>query len=105
MQSKSPYIGKGVCCFQDADSTLTADQLTNEELCQLLDKHLHIDARPNFAASDAGPAAPIEHKIKRTVNKVVAQLQREKPLDSRMCFVCKFLLWWFWSEPFTLDML
>ena len=46
---------------------ISADQLTNEDLCQLLDKYLHIDARPNFA--DA-PPAPIEQTSKRPVSKV-----------------------------------
>lgn len=47
---------------------VTADQLTNEHVCQLLDKYLHIDARPNFAAADA--PAPIEQTSKRAVSKV-----------------------------------
>lgn len=44
--------------------------MTNEELCQLLDKHLHIDARPNFAAADDA-AAPVEQRSKSTVSVVM----------------------------------
>lgn len=45
---------------------LAADRMTNEELCQLLDKHLHIDARPAFAA------APVEQRSKSTVSVILA---------------------------------
>lgn len=49
---------------------VNANHLTNEDLCQLLDKHLHIDARPHFEAADAGPAAPTKPKSKCAIHKV-----------------------------------
>lgn len=49
---------------------VTVDQLTNEDLCQLLDTYLHIDARPNFAAADVAPPAFIQQKSKHAVSKV-----------------------------------
>lgn len=61
-------------CVQDASNMVSANQLTNEDLCHLLDQHLHIDARSNFAAADAGSPAPIQQKSKRAVNKVCAVL-------------------------------
>ena len=44
--------------MQDVKSC--AEELSDEQLCQLLDDHLHIDARPYFAA--AATPVPIEHK-------------------------------------------
>ncbi|KAL3144155.1 hypothetical protein ABBQ32_14187 [Trebouxia sp. C0010 RCD-2024] len=52
-------LGHSQETLKDADM-LAADRMTNEELCQLLDKHLHIDARPAFAA------APVEQRSKST---------------------------------------
>lgn len=62
---------------------VTADQLTDEDLCQLLDKYLHIDARPNFAAADAGPPAPIQQKSKHAVSKVSVVLPSPVALSDK----------------------
>lgn len=56
---------------QDVDTT--AEELSNEQLCELLDNHLHIDARPNFAAAVA--LASIQPKQATHPHKVMLPWQ------------------------------
>lgn len=53
--------------MQDVETA--AEELSNKELCEVLDRHLHIDARPSFAAASAlSPIQPKQaahpHKVK-----------------------------------------
>ncbi len=52
--------------MQDVEAA--AEELSNEQLCELLDNYLHIDARPSFAAAVAlSPSQPKQaahpHKV------------------------------------------
>ena len=56
------------CALQDVYSA--AEVMTNEELCQLLDQSLHINARPIFAAAEIEPAS-IQQTNKFATHKVI----------------------------------
>jgi len=55
--------------LQDVETA--AEELSDEQLCELLDNNLHIDARPHFAA--AVPMAPIQPKQAAHSPKVTLQ--------------------------------
>ena len=55
--------------MQDVEAA--AEELSNEQLCELLDNYLHIDARPHFAAAVA--VAPIQPKQAAHSPKVTLQ--------------------------------
>ncbi len=57
--------------MQDVETA--AEELSNEQLCELLDTHLHIDARPSFAAAVA--LAPIQPKQAAHPHKVMLPWQ------------------------------
>ncbi len=55
-------------CLAVQDVTAAAEELSDEQLCQLLEEHLHIDARPNFA--DAIAPASMQQKRSTEPRKV-----------------------------------
>jgi len=57
----------GLSEVQDVENA--AEELSNELLCELLDNHLHIDARPSFAAAVA--LSPIHRKQAAHPHKVM----------------------------------
>lgn len=57
-QARQLLLGNSQEPLQDVETA--AEELSNEQLCELLDNYLHIDARPSFAAAVA--RSPIQPK-------------------------------------------
>ena len=73
------------------DVQAEAAELSDEQLCEILQNHLHIDAKPNFAAAAAAAAAAASQQKPAQVPFQASQIYRSScPILAHIhCFSLK----------------